>query len=157
LSTYSLEKKTLIRMDLDPNLERAWAMERQDSEVQEAINRGLPKTKITKIPFRMEMSGFARLEGSIPVTGDIGALWPVLTCAVEERLGLHLDFVSAPQESEDGKRMRDWIADEVAYLDRDATYEEARLRLSPVSASTTGPSVTEQGSAAQNHPNEFVR
>jgi hypothetical protein len=162
LSTYSLEKKTLIRMDLDPNLERAWQMERQDAEVQEAINRGLPKTKITKIPFRMEMSGFARLEGSIPITGDIGALWPVLTSSVEERLGLQLEFVSAPQETEDGKRMRDWIADEVSYLDRDATYEQARRGLSPLSgsntgASVTGPSLTKQGSAAQSHTNEFVR
>jgi hypothetical protein len=157
LNTYSLEKKTLIRMDLDPNLERAWQMERQDAEVQEAINRGLPKTKITKIPFRMEMSGFARLEGSIPVTGDIGALWPVLTCAVEERLGLKLEFVSAPQESEEGKRMRDWIADEVSYLDRDAAYNEARRLLTPFSGSITGAPATGQGSAAQSHPNELVR
>jgi hypothetical protein len=157
LSTYSLEKKTLIRMDLDPNLERAWQMERQDAEVQEAINRGLPKTKVTKIPFRMEMSGFARLEGSIPITGDIGALWPVLTSSVEERLGLQLEFVSAPQETEDGKRMRDWIADEVSYLDRDAAYEQARRGLSPLSGSKTGASVTQQGSAAQSHTNEFAR
>ena len=105
----------------------------------------------------MEMSGFARLEGSIPVTGDIGALWPVLTCAVEERLGLKLEFVSAPQESEEGKRMRDWIADEVSYLDRDATYNEARRRLTPFSGSITGASATGQGPAAQSHPNELVR
>jgi hypothetical protein len=157
LNTYSLEKKTLIRMDLDPNLERAWEMERQDAEVQEAINRGLPKTKITKIPFRMEMSGFARLEGSIPLTGDIGALWPVLTCAVEERLGLKLDFVSAPQESEEGKRMRDWIADEIPYLDRDAAYEGARRRLTPLFASLTGASVTAERSAVQSQANEPVR
>jgi hypothetical protein len=129
LNTYSLEGKTLIRIDLDPNLERVWEMERQDSEVQEAINRGLPKTKRTGIPFRMEMSGFARLEGSIPITADIGVAWPVLVCAVEERLGARLDFVCAPQESEAGKRMRDWIADEVAYLDRTAMYGEARRRL----------------------------
>jgi hypothetical protein len=53
-------------------------MERQDSEVQNAVNRGLPKTKRTGIPFRMEMSGFARQEGSIPVTAEIGVAWPVL-------------------------------------------------------------------------------
>ena len=43
--------------------------------------RGEPritKTKTTGIPFRMEMSGFARLEGSLPVTADIGVAWPVL-------------------------------------------------------------------------------
>jgi hypothetical protein len=142
LNTYSLENKTLIRMDLDPNLERVWEIERQDSEVQEAIDRGLPKTKRTKIPFRMEMSGFARLEGSVPLTGDIGVLWPVLTCAVEERLGLRLNFVSAPQESDEGKRMRDWIADEIPYLDRAATYEEAQRRLTPRSDSLTAKELT---------------
>lgn len=147
LTTYSLEKKTLIRMDLDSNLERVWQMERQGTEVQEAINRGLPKTKCTKIPFRMEMSGFARLEGSIPITGDIGAIWPVLTCALEERLGLQLDFISAPQECEEGKRMRDWIADEIPYLDRAAVYAEARRKLTPGSDSLPA-----QGPLAQSHP-----
>src|ERR1700689_1529566 len=54
LPTYSLEGKTLVRIDLDPNLERAWTLERSGSEVQNAVNRGLPKTKLTGIPFRME-------------------------------------------------------------------------------------------------------
>ena len=53
--------------------------------------------------------------------------------------------------------MRDWIADEVSYLDRDATYNEARRRLTPFSGSITGASATGQGSAAQSHPNELVR
>ena len=81
----------------------------------------------------------------------------MLTCAVEERLGLKLEFVSAPQESEEGKRMRDWIADEVSYLDRDAAYSEAQRKLTPFSGSTTGAPATRQGSAAQSHANELVR
>jgi hypothetical protein len=129
LKTYSLEGKTIIRIDLDPNLERAWEMERQDANVQEAIDKGLPKTKRTGMPFRMEMSGFARLEGSIPVTGDIGAIWPLMVCAVEEELGMRLDFVCAPQETDDGKRMRDWIVEEVAYIDRRGMYEAAQRTL----------------------------
>ncbi|MEO6965908.1 MAG: hypothetical protein ABI076_08440, partial [Acidobacteriaceae bacterium] len=80
-------------------------------------------------PFRMEMSGFARLEGSIPVTGDIGVLWPIVAHAVEERLGLRFDFVSAPQESEEGKQMRDWIVDEVPYVNRALMYDELRKSL----------------------------
>ena len=119
-TTYSLEGKTLVRIDLDPNLERAWTLERSGSEVQTAVNEGLPKTKITGIPFRMEMSGFARLEGSIPVTADIGVAWPFLARALEARLGVKLGFMSAPQESEDGRRMREWIADEIRFLDRRA-------------------------------------
>jgi hypothetical protein len=97
--------------------------------VQEAIDKGLPKTKRTGMPFRMEMSGFARLEGSIPVTGDIGAIWPLMVCAVEEELGMRLDFVCAPQETDDGKRMRDWIVEEVAYIDRRGMYEAAQRTL----------------------------
>jgi hypothetical protein len=128
LPTYSLEDKTLVRIDLDPNLERAWDMERQDAEVQNAVDQGLPKTKRTGIPFRMEMSGFARLEGSIPVTADIGVAWPVLASALEQRLAVKVDFISAPQETEEGKRMREWITGEVAYLDRARMYAEVQHR-----------------------------
>lgn len=131
MPTYSLEGKTLVRIDLDPHLERAWEMERQDAEVQEAVNQGLPKTKRTGIPFRMEMSGFARLEGSIPVTADIGVVWPVLASALEESLGTKLDFISAPQETEPGQRMREWITEEVAYLDRATMYAGVKRWWSP--------------------------
>ncbi len=131
LPTYSLEGKTLVRIDLDPNLERAWEMERQTAQVQNAVNEGLPKTKRTGIPFRMEMSGFARLESSIPVTADIGVAWPIIAAAMEERLGVKLDFISAPQESEEGARTREWIAREVAYLDRLRMYREAQRVLTP--------------------------
>jgi hypothetical protein len=131
LPTYSLEGKTLVRIDLDPNLERVWEIERQGAGVQKAVNQGLPKTKRTGIPFRMEMSGFARLEGSIPVTADIGVAWPVLASALEEQLGVRLDFIGAPQETEEGQRMREWITQEVAYLDRANMYAEVRRRWAP--------------------------
>jgi hypothetical protein len=126
---FSLRGKTLIRIDLDPNLERAWLSEREDTRVQEAINRGLPKTKLTGIPFRMEMSGFARLEGSLPVTADIGVAWPILALALEEGLGVELDFISAPQETPEGRRMREWIADFVEPVVR-RRMREARAALS---------------------------
>ena len=60
LPTYSLEGKTLIRIDLDPALETVWQAERDKGAVQEAVDKGLPKTKLFKVPFRMEMSGFAK-------------------------------------------------------------------------------------------------
>lgn len=129
LATHSLEGKTLIRIDLDPNLERVWEMERQGAEVQNAVNHGLPKTKRTGIPFRMEMSGFARLESSIPLTADIGVIWPILAASLEEQLGIKLDFISAPQESLEGKHMRDWITDEVHYVNRQQMYTEAQHTL----------------------------
>lgn len=128
MPTFSLEGKTLVRIDLDANLERAWELERSGGDVQNAVNQGQPKTKRTGIPFRMEMSGFARLEGSIPVTGDIGCVWPLIAAAMEERLGVKLDFISAPQETGHGRRMRDWIADEVEFVDRLAMYREAARR-----------------------------
>jgi hypothetical protein len=118
LPTFSLAEKTLIRIDLDPNLELAWRLERESSGVQKAVDRGLPKAKATGIPFRMEMSGFARLEGSMPVTADIGVAWPIIASSLEDALGIRLDFISAPQETEEGRRVRDWIVDNVQCVDR---------------------------------------
>ena len=123
---YSLEGKTLIRIDLDPNLELAWRQERDSAEVQRAVDRGLPKTKLTGIPFRMEMSGFARLEGSIPLTADIGVAWPLMASALESALQIHLDFIPAPQETAEGRRMREWIADEIQSVDRHKMLEAVK-------------------------------
>ena len=119
LSTYSLRDKALVRIDLDRNLELAWRQERETAEIQMAVDLGLPKTKITGIPFRMEMSGFARLEGSLPVTADIGIAWPCLAAELEQALDVELDFISAPQETPEGRAMREWIAGEIRYVDRD--------------------------------------
>jgi len=124
--TYSLEGKTLIRIDLDPHLKKAWEFERQSQTVQEAIDQGLPKTKLTGIPFRMEMSGFARLEGSLPVIGDIGIIWPVLACRVAKALGVELDFVSHPQQTPEGKAMREWIVENVQPIDSAALHQATR-------------------------------
>lgn len=111
--TYSLQDKTLVRIDLDQNLESVWQMERSDSKIQEAINQGLPKTKCTGVPFRMEMSGFARLEGSIPLIADLGVVWPLLAERVTRELGLPLQFRSYPQHTEEGRLMRDWIVENI--------------------------------------------
>lgn len=124
--TYSLVDKTLVRIDLDPNLKQAWLAERQSQTVQEAINQGLPKTKVTGIPFRMEMSGFARLEGSLPVVGDIGVIWPVLACQVADGLGIDLDFVSHPQQTPEGKAMREWIVEQVQPINRELLLKTSR-------------------------------
>ena len=124
--SYSLRGKTLVRIDLDPNLEKAWLQERQSSQIQQAVDCGLPKTKLTGIPFRMEMSGFARLEGSLPVTADIGIAWPVLAAKVAARLGVDLDFLPAPQETPEGQEMRAWISDNVRPLDRARMHDAMR-------------------------------
>ncbi|HUX14675.1 MAG TPA: hypothetical protein VMW87_16735 [Spirochaetia bacterium] len=124
--TYSLEGKTLARIDLDPALEKVWSLERSAHDVQESINKGLPKTKTFKVPFRMEMSGFARLEGSIPIIGDLGVVWPIVAAETAEQLGVRLDYLSAPQESERGRNARDWIVDNVRLLDREKMIEGIR-------------------------------
>ncbi len=116
--TYSLEGKTLVRFDLDANLQTVCEIERGSATVQEAINQGLPKTKLLNIPFRMEMSGFARLPGSIPVIGDIGVLWPILALEVSSRLKLDLEFLSYPQQSPLGQAMREAIVHSVEFLAR---------------------------------------
>lgn len=116
--TYSLSEKTLVRIDLDPQLELAWKKERESRTVQKAIAKGLPKTKVTGIPFRMEMSGFSRLPGSIPVIADIGVIWPVLAFEISKKLGVKLDFLSCPQSTPEGQEMREWIVREIKFADR---------------------------------------
>ena len=114
-NTYTLKDKTLIRIDLDENLRRATEL---NKTVQEAIDKGLPKTKAAKIPFRMEMSAFARHEGSIPVVGDIGKVWPLIAHDVSENLGVNLEFLSASQDTQEGTSMREWIVKNVKPIDR---------------------------------------
>lgn len=121
--TYSLAGKTLVRFDLDENLRKAQDLQKQSAMIQEAIAKGLPKTKISKIPFRMEMSAFARLEGSIPVIGDIGMIWPVFAKRVADRLGVELDFMSYKQETEDGKAMREWIVENIKPFSREKMHK----------------------------------
>ena len=113
--TYSLKNKSLIRIDLDENLRRATEL---NKTVQEAIDKGLPKTKAAKIPFRMEMSAFARHEGSVPIVGDIGKVWPLIAHGVAQNLGVELEFLSASQDTQEGQEMRDWIVQNVKPLDR---------------------------------------
>ena len=120
--TYSLKGKTLIRIDLDPNLKRAWDLEKGSGSVQKAIDKGMPKTKSMDIPFRMEMSGFARLENSIPVVGDIGIIWPIMAYFIEQKLGIQLDFISYPQQSQEGQEMRRWIVDKILPVNREKLY-----------------------------------
>jgi hypothetical protein len=125
---YSLKGKTLLRIDLDPALEQVWQEERRGSAVQEAIDKGLPKTKLFEVPFRMEMSGFARLEGSLPVVGDIGVIWPILALRVAERLGLTLELLSYPQHTPQGQAMREWIVEAVRPVSRRNVLEGLGIR-----------------------------
>jgi hypothetical protein len=116
--TYSLADKQIVRVDLDPNLERAWQEERQARSVSRAIAEGLPKTKLLGLAFRMEMSGFARLPGSLPLVADIGLVWPVLAWHVAAALDIDLDFLSFPQATPEGQAMRDWIVENVRPVNR---------------------------------------
>jgi hypothetical protein len=125
--TARLENKTLIRIDLDPNLKRAWDMQRSDSTVQTAIDKGLPKTKLTGIPFRMEMSGFARLENSLPLVGDIGVIWPIIAWKVSQALGIQLGFISHPQQTPEGQAMREWIVRYIQPFNRPDMIQRGRM------------------------------
>ncbi|MBQ9390354.1 MAG: deoxyhypusine synthase family protein [Synergistaceae bacterium] len=122
-NTYSLKNKTLIRIDLDENLRKAVEL---NKTVQEAIDKGLPKTKAAKIPFRMEMSAFARHEGSIPIVGDIGKVWPLIAHDVAENFEIDLDFLSSSQDTPEGSAMRDWIVDNVKPLDVEKMRERSK-------------------------------
>lgn len=116
--TYSLAQKKMIRIDLDPHLEEAWAQERKGKAVSNAIHKGLPKTKLMRIPFRMEMSGFSRIPGSLPIIGDIGVIWPPLANRVADALGIKLEFMSYPQTTPAGRKVRQWIVEHVQPVNR---------------------------------------
>ena len=116
--SYSLEGKKLVRIDLDSSLEKVCQIERDGRAVQSAIAEGIPKTKQFNVPFRMEMSGFARHEGSTAIIGDLGVVWPLMALRIAERLGLTLDFISYPQQTPEGKAMREAIVRDVQPLSR---------------------------------------
>ena len=118
-----LRNKSLIRFDLDENLRKAVEL---NKTVQEAIDKGLPKTKAAKIPFRMEMSAFARHENSIPVIGDIGKVWPLVAAGVAKNLGIELEFLSASQDTPEGAAMREWIVENVKPFDREKMLAHTR-------------------------------
>ena len=126
--SYSLAGKTLIRIDLDPALEQVWEIERGGGAVTQAIAEGQPKTKMFKVPFRMEMSGFARHEGSLPLIGDLGSIWPLLAWKCSAALGVELPFLSYPQQTEPGKAMRDDIVRNVKPLNRERMLQALRSR-----------------------------
>lgn len=117
--TYSLSEKKVIRIDLDPNLEKAWTQERKSKKVSDAVHKGLPKTKLMRIPFRMEMSGFSRIPGSLPIIGDIGVIWPLLANRVAKTLGIKLDFMSYPQSTPAGREVREWIVRHIQPISRE--------------------------------------
>ena len=124
--TYSLADKKIVRIDLDPNLEKAWMQERKSKMVSDAVHRGVPKTKLMRIPFRMEMSGFARIPGSLPIVGDIGEIWPILATRVADALDVRLDFMSYKQSLPAGEKVREWIVKHVQPLNRDRMFAAAR-------------------------------
>ena len=100
--------------------------------VSEAIHKGLPKTKAMRIPVRMEMSGFARLPGSLPIVGDIGEIWPVLATRLADHLGVRLDFMCYKQSSGPGQKIREWIVKHVRSLNRERLIAAAKkLQSSP--------------------------
>ena len=121
--TYSLAKKKILRIDLDPSLEKAWMHERKDGQVSGAVDRGLPKTKSMGLPFRMEMSGFARIPGSLPIVGDIGEIWPILASRVSQALDIQLDLMSYKQSTPQGEAFREWIVREVRPLERNRMFD----------------------------------
>ena len=125
---YTLEGKRLIRIDLDPALAEVCRIEKEGGAVQSAIADGLPKTKTFKVPFRMEMSGFARHEGSIAIIADLGVVWPLIARRVAERLKLDMRFISYPQQTPQGRAMREWIVSEIQPIGRARMLEALAAR-----------------------------
>ncbi len=117
LETYSLKDKAVVRIDLDPALKLAWRLERDQQTVARAIHQGKPKATGTGLAFRMEMSGFARLPGSWPITADLGAVWPNLSARLGKALGVKVGFLCYKQGTPPGEAVRDYIVDRIRPLD----------------------------------------
>ena len=116
--TFSLKDKSIVRIDLDGQIKKVWELQRQQNLVAATINQGKPKALTMNVPFRMEMSGFARIPGSLPLTGDIGIIWPILASCVAQDLGQHLDFTCYKQGTPLGEEIRNYIADQVGAFDK---------------------------------------
>ena len=67
----------------------------------------------------MEMSGFARIPGSIPIAGDIGEIWPILATKVADALGIKLDLMSYKQSRPEGQKFREWTVRRIAPVNRE--------------------------------------
>ena len=115
--TYSLRGKKVVRIDLDPAIRKAWELERGQKAVARAIDQGRPKATGLGLGFRMEMSGFARLPGSLPIQADLGVVWPVLASRVARGLGVKLEFMCYKQGTELGEAIRAFLVEQVSPLD----------------------------------------
>ena len=113
MPVFSLKDKTVVRIDLDPQIKRACELERQKNTVGRAIDRGRPKAVSLNLAFRMEMSGFARLPGGLPILGDLGVVWPVLANRLLRLAGVKPKFMCYKQGTPRGEAVRDFIVDEV--------------------------------------------
>ncbi len=123
LPTFSLREKALVRIDLDPQIAAAWEHERKGGQVSRAIQEGRPKAVTLGLPWRMEMSGFARIPGAMPIQAQIGAVWPLLASQVARSLGVKLDFVCYKQGTETGESLRQYIVEQVRPLDPSAVVQ----------------------------------
>ncbi|MFH1034282.1 MAG: hypothetical protein V1806_07215 [Pseudomonadota bacterium] len=128
LPTFSLEHKALLRIDLDPAIRQVWEKERAGREVARSIDQGLPKACHLGLPFRMEMSGFARLPRSQPLLGDLGVVWPVLASRVAKSLGVKPGFVCYKQGSALGDSLRQFIVSQVRPVDPSAVVQALKER-----------------------------
>ena len=115
--TFSLKDKHVARIDLDPHIERIWEMQRQKQSVSQAIHGGRPKAAGFNLPLRMELSGFARLPHSRPLTGDLGNIWPLLATELTQRLGVEPGFMCYKQGTGPGEASRQYIVEEIQPMD----------------------------------------
>ena len=122
--TFSLEQKHVVRIDLDPHIQRIWSMQRDKQSVSQAIHGGKPKAASFNMPLRMELSGFARLPHSRPLTGDLGVVWPLLADALARRLDVKLEFMCYKQGTGLGEALRNHIVEEIAPMDTARAFDE---------------------------------
>ena len=128
MATFSLQPKALVRIDLDPAIRQVWEMQHMHQSVARSIDQGLPKACQLGVPFRMEMSGFARLPRSLPILGDLGVVWPLLASQAAKSLGVKPAFMCYKQGSALGESLRQFIVRQVRPVDPSAVIQALQER-----------------------------
>jgi hypothetical protein len=54
---------------------------------------------------------------------DLGVAWPIIALRLEQYLGISLDFISYPQQSPEGQKMRKWIVDNIQPIVKKKLFE----------------------------------
>ena len=81
---------------------------------------------LARYTFRTALSDARKAAATEPATRSVASrivIWPIIAMHASQRLGIELDFLSYPQEPEQGKEMSEWIVQNVKRLHKENMLE----------------------------------